>query len=126
MKSQKKDYLELIDYSAMMIAHLHWQNREQYFSLIQKFLDNPLDLLPFQTLRERYKSISDAVKQLEAELILLDPIEPYEKAFEFTCSINKISGVFHKYILEQGPDECMGKEEVKNFVQTIFLEMKEH
>lgn len=125
-EESNKDFLELRHYSAMMIAHLHWQNREQYFSLIQKFLDNPLDLLPLQTLRERYDSINDAVKRLQAELILLDPIEPYDKAFEFTGSIDKISGVFHKYILEQGPDECMDKEEVKNLVQTIFVEMKEH
>ncbi len=60
------------------------------FSLIQKFLDNPISLLP---LRKRYKSIKDAVEQLESELILLDPIEPYEKAFEFTCLITKLVGV---------------------------------
>ena len=92
------------------------------FSLIQKFLDNPISLLP---LRKRYKSIKDAVEQLESELILLDPIEPYEKAFEFTCLITKLVGVLQKYPILQGSNEAMEEEELKNVVQTIFVKMKE-
>lgn len=51
-----------------MIAHLHWQNREQYFELIEQFLNGPINFLD---LRKKYRSVSDAVERLEAELILL-------------------------------------------------------
>jgi hypothetical protein len=65
----REDFLKLREYSAMMIAHLHWENREHYFELIEKLLNGPVNFLH---LRKKYRSVSDAVEGLEAELILLD------------------------------------------------------
>ena len=40
-----ENFLELEAYSAMIICHLHWENREQYFELIEKLLNGPINFL---------------------------------------------------------------------------------
>lgn len=79
--------------------------------------------MEFLTLRNRYKSIPDAVEYLESELILLDPLEFYDKAQKFTVFINEILGCFHIYCKGLGDHE-QSEEEVKNMVQTIFVKIK--
>ena len=37
-----ENFLELQSYSVMLICHLHWENREQYFELIEKLLNGPI------------------------------------------------------------------------------------
>ena len=75
----------------MMIAHLNWQNREHYFELIEQFLNGPINFLH---LRKKYQAVSDSVERLEAELILLDPMEPYDQAFGFTELIDELNSAF--------------------------------
>ena len=41
----RKDFFELCEYSAMMIAHLHWENQTQYFELIEQFSNGPINFL---------------------------------------------------------------------------------
>jgi len=118
-----ENFFELEAYSAMMIAHLHWQNREQYFELIEQFLNGPINFLD---LRKKYRSISDAVERLKAELILLDPVEPYNKAFGFTELINEIIMLFDRYCPDPRirEDYEFSEEELKNLIQKIFIGMK--
>ena len=40
-----ENFLELEAYSAMIICYLHWENREQYFELIEKLLNGPINFL---------------------------------------------------------------------------------
>ena len=39
-----ENFFELEAYSAMLISHLHKKNREQYFELIAKLLNGPINL----------------------------------------------------------------------------------
>ena len=83
----KKDFLDFLDfrpdesflesevYSAMIICHLHWENRDHYFELIEKLLNGPINFL---SLRKKHRAINDAVEMLEDELILLEPNPKYE------------------------------------------------
>jgi hypothetical protein len=38
-------FSELQDYSLMLISHLNWENREDYYELIEKFLNSPISFL---------------------------------------------------------------------------------
>ena len=120
----REDFFELREYSAMMIAHLHWENREHYFELIEQFLNGPINFLD---LRKKYRSVSDAVERLEAELILLDPMEPYNKAFGLTVLIDELVSLFDRYCPDPSlrEDHEFSEEELKNLIQEILIEMKD-
>ena len=83
-KESEKDFLKLREYSAMMIGQLHWETRNQYFKLIEKLLNGPIKFLD---LREKHRSVTDAGKYLQRQLILL---EPNEKAEGFDHLISDI------------------------------------
>lgn len=114
----KDDFFKLRKYSALMIANLHWQNREQYFELIEEFLNQPIHFLG---LRQRYQSINDSVECLEAELILLEPIEEYQKAFEFILLIDEIVLLFDQYCLDAGSSFTLGAFRVGNFEAGVVI-----
>lgn len=104
----KKDFLELREYTVMMINHLHWENRTQYFELIEQFL-NGLDL------RKKYR----AINRLEAELILFEPED-------FDDLISEIIILFDRYCPDPSLRESyeFSEEELKNLIQKILIEMK--
>lgn len=120
----REDFFELREYSAMMIAHLHWGNREHYFELIEELLNGPINFL---LLRKKYRSVSDAVERLEAELIILEPLETYNKAFGFTVLIDELVSLFDRYCPDPSLRESreLSEEELRELVQKILIEMKE-
>ena len=62
--------MELEAYSGMIICHLHCENREHYFELLEKLLNGPIKFLQ---LRKKHRVINNAGEMLEAGLILLEP-----------------------------------------------------
>jgi hypothetical protein len=120
----RKDFLKLREYSAMMISHLNWENRAHYFELIEELLNGPINFLH---LRKKYQSVSNAVERLEGELILLDPMEPYAKAFGFTLLIDELVSLFERYCPDSSLHESheLSEEELKNLVKDIWVEMTE-
>ena len=91
--------------------------------MIEQFLNGPINFLD---LRKKYRSVSDSVERLEAELIFLDPVEPYDKAFGFTELINEIVLLFDRYCPDPKirEDYELSEKQIKNLIQTIFIEMK--
>lgn len=120
----RDDFFELRQYSGMMIGHLHWENWEHYFELIEEFLNGPINFLP---LRKKYRSVIDAIKRLEAELIVFEPVALYDKFLGFNILIDELVSLFDRYC----PDPSLRKshelseEELRDLVQKIFIEMKE-
>lgn len=116
-----EEFLELFFYSSMIISHLHWENREQYFELIEILLNGPINFLQ---LRNKHRAINDAVEMLEDELIIL---EPNPKSEGFDRLIGELVLLFDRY----GPDPSLresyqlSEEELKKLIQKIFIEMKE-
>ena len=104
-----------------MIFHLHWENREHYFELIEKLLNGPMHFLE---LRKRYQAINEAGESLEANLILL---EPDGKSKGFGLLIGNLIMVFDLYCPDSSLRESheLSEEELRNVVQKIFIEMKE-
>lgn len=119
--NSKKDFFELREYSIMLINHLQWENRTQYFELIENLLNGPINFLE---LRKRYQSINDAVERLEAELILF---EPDDRSKDFEDPISEIIMLFDRYCPDPRirEDYEFSEEELKNLIQTIFIEMKD-
>ena len=67
-----EDFLEFCEFSVMLMSHLHWENRDHYFELINELLNGPIE---FFKLRRKHRAISDAVKRLESDLIFFEPNE---------------------------------------------------
>lgn len=106
----------------MMIEHLHWENRTQYFELIEQFLNGPINFLD---LRKKYQSIDDIGKLLQARLIL---VKPNSKSKDFDKLISEIILLFDRYCPDPTirEDYEFSEEELKNLVQKILIEMKDH
>jgi len=115
----EKDFFALREYSAILINHLHWENREHYFELIEEFLNEPINFLP---LRKKHQSMNEAGKRLQEELILLEP-NPNCEGFDSLID-NGIS-VFDEYCAKAGDEDELSDFEVKNRIQRIFKEMKD-
>ena len=117
-----ENFFELEAYSAMLTSHLHWENREQYFELIAKLLNGPINFLE---LREKHQVIIDAGESLEAELILL---EPNEKCEGFDDLIDELVSLFDRYCPDPSLRESheLSEKELRDLVQKILIEMKEH
>lgn len=116
-----ENFFELEKYSAMMISHLHWENREHYFELIEKLLNGPMHFLE---LRKKYQVINEAGESLEAKIILL---EPNGKSKGFGLLIGDLIMLFDRYCPDPSLRESheLSEEELRDLVQKIFIEMKE-
>lgn len=112
---------ELQTYSVMLISHLHWENREHYFELIEKLIHGPINFLQ---LRTKHRAINDTREMLEAGLILL---EPNPKSEGFANLIDELVSLFDRFC----PDPTLrenhefSEEELKKLIQTIFTQMKD-
>jgi hypothetical protein len=123
--------LELLSYSIMMVSHFHWENRYEYFKLIEKLLNGPIS---FEDLTEKYEAINKAVEALQAELIVL---EPDPKSEGFVDLIDQLVAAWDEYYennycldpLDRDPDlsesQEFSEEELKKFIQNIFIQMKD-
>jgi hypothetical protein len=117
----EKDFFALREYSVMLINHLHWENRQQYFELIEQLLNGPVEFLK---LRKKHRSVNDAGKLLQGELILL---EPNEKCEGFDDLIDELVSLFDRYCPDPSLRESheFSEEELKKLIQKIFIEMKD-
>ena len=128
----KKRYLQLLDqrsigdnsnddelsrYSCMLTNQLDWEIRDQYLSLMEKFLNGNVSMPEFfAELRIKNYAIIDAVVFLEKHRILLSP--------------DKRSSKFGE-LLEYVTDELEGDlsytgDEFKNFIQENFIKIKKY
>ena len=128
----KKRYLQLLDqrstsdnsnddelsrYSCMLTDQLDWEIRDQYLSLMEKFLNGNISMPEFfAELRIKNYAIIDAVTFLEKYQILL--------------SFDKKASKFGE-LLEDLTDELEGDisytgDEFKNFIQETFIKIKKY
>ena len=116
-----ENFLELEAYSAMIICHLHWENREQHFELIEKLLNGPINFLQ---LRKKHRAINNAGEMLEAGLILL---EPNPKCEGFDDLIDELVSLFDRFCPDPSLRESheFSEEELKKLIQKIFIQMKD-
>lgn len=115
-----EDFFKLKPYTIMLISHLQWENREEYFQFIEELLNGPINFLP---IRKKYRAINDAVEMLEAKLILF---EPNPKSEGFADLMDEVVSLFDRYCPDSYFRESheFSEEQLKKLIQKIFIKMK--
>ena len=104
-----KDFSKLVD-------QLNWETKDQYFDLIEEFLDDSSNFLEF---KERYQSILKVAKELESNSIFL---KPSYQALGFSNFIQILIQLFDSY----QTDSRISPKVFKSWVRIIFSQMKNH
>jgi len=105
----------------MLKNHLHGENLQQYFELIEELLNGPVNFLK---LRKKHRFVNDAVERLKVELILLIHNEECEG---FDDLIDELVSLFDRYYLDPSLRQShkSSEEILKKLIQKIFTEMKD-
>ena len=118
-----KDFLELIELGASIRNQISHNRKDQYFSLVQKYLNGMLTVYEFQSnfleLEEEDRKTSDTIKQNSRELevfMLADELE------EFSNWQNRISLLITEY---DEYDERMSDDEFYSIIKDSYLQLQE-
>ena len=114
-KNYRSDWQNSKDFSKL-VDQLNWETKDQYFDLIEEFLDESSNFLEF---KERYQSILKVAKELESNSIFL---KPSYQALGFSNFIQILIQLFDSY----QTDSKISPKVFKSWVQIIFLQMKNH
>ena len=115
LKEDRTTFKDSTDFSEL-VDQLNWETKDQYFELIEEFLDESSNFLNF---KERYQSLVKVAKELESNSIFL---EPSYQALGFSNFIDIIIELFDSY--QMNPE--ISPKVFKSWVRKIFLEMKNH
>ena len=123
------EYLELISYGKIVDDQILYNRRDDYISLIEKYVTNEIDSLVlrlqfFQTQREDRKITEDLEKNFQQlSNLLID-----SKSSEFSLLIEDIFGACEALKCDSEPEEAYGINELefRAFLEKIFLQMKNY
>ena len=117
-KILKEDRITFKDYRnfSQLLDQLNWQLKDQYFELIEEFLDESSNFLNF---KKKYESIVEVAKELESNSIFL---EPSYQALGVSNFIHILIQLFDRYQM----DPEISPKVFKSWVRKILLEMKNH
>ena len=104
-----RDFSELVD-------QLSWEIKDQYFELIEEFLDESSNFLNF---KKKYESLVKVAKELESNSIFL---EPSYQALGFSNLVHILIQLFDRYQM----DPEISPKVFKSWVRKILLEMKNY
>ena len=117
-KFLKEDHIILknsIDFSEL-VDRLNWETKDQYFELIEGFLDESSNFL---NVKKRYESIVKVAKELESNSIFL---KPNYQALGFSNYIHILIQLFDNYQINSN----ISPRVFKYWVRKILFEMKNH
>lgn len=115
LKEDRTTFKDSTNFSEL-VDQLNWETKDQYFELIEEFLDESSDFLNF---KKKYKSLVKVAKELESNSIFL---EPSYQALGFSNFIHILIQLFDRYQM----DAEVSPKVFKSWVRKIFLEMKNH
>ena len=115
LKEDPITFKDSTDFSEL-IAQLNWVTKEQYFELIEEFLDESSNFLNF---KKKYASLVKVAKELESNSIFL---ETSYQAFGFSNFSRILIQLFDRYQMDVG----ISPKIFKSWVRKILLEMKNH
>ena len=104
-----KNFTELVD-------QLNWEIKDQYFMLIESFLDESINFL---NLKKKSEAVIEIAKEFELNSIIL---KPTYQALGFSNFIHILIQLFDRY--QANPE--MSPKLFKYWVRKILLEMKNH
>ena len=116
---------KLRTYSIILIDHLNWEIRDQYLELLDKFMENKIDILKFRiAFCERYESIEKVADILKSNRVLLSPDE---NSLDFGDILSKIDNCCQAYFndLELFRNKFeIGNVEFRTSIEKIYFQMK--
>lgn len=115
LKEDRTPFKNSMNFSEL-VDQLNWETKDQYFELIEGFLDESSNFLNF---KKEYKSVVKVAKELESNSIFL---EPSYQALGFSNFIHILIQHFDRYQM----DTEISPKVFKSWVRKIFLEMKNH
>ena len=119
----KNELLEFLSYNSKLQNSISYQNKEKYYSLISKYLDNLIPVELFQ-----WKFVELEQKEAEAAKILLNDIKESQTfsieliAIKFGSLVGKISEL-SDIANEFGPEEGISNENFLKSIKKIYSEM---
>jgi hypothetical protein len=126
--SQPKELLsdksneKLRSYSIILEDQLNWEIRDQYFDLLNKFIEKKIDMSDFDcSFFKRYRSIEEVANVLELNRVLLSPDE---NSVYFANLLVDIENCCLVYCGDPEPYE-IGDAEFKVLIEKIYFQMKE-
>ena len=115
LKEDRTTFKDSMDFSELL-DQLNWEIKDQYFGLIEEFLDESNNFLNF---KKKYESLVKIAKELESNSIFLDP--SYQ-ALGFSNFIHILIQLFDRYQM----DPEISPKVFKYWVRKILLEMNNH
>lgn len=117
-----KDFRELLQFQGSIQSQISYNRKDQYFSLVQKYLNGMLTVYEFQSnfleLEEEDRKTSDTIEQNSGELevfMLADELE------EFSNWQNRISILIIEY---DKYDERMSDDEFYSIIKDSYLQLQ--
>jgi len=93
--------LKFLHYSAILFNHLNWEIRDQYFELVNEFVEKKIDSFKFRlTFEKRYESIEEVSNGLKSNQVLLSPDE---NSLDFGDLLSKIDSCCKAYCDDPEP-----------------------
>ena len=121
-KESRKDYLELLSYSAMVYSQLNWEIQDQYLEIIKEFLENKIPSFEFCNILNEKLELSE---KLSNNSLQSDDI--HEKASKFTDFLDDLS--ISCEVCDRNPEPCrlpghIGETEFRKEVEENFFELQ--
>lgn len=117
-----KDFRELLQFQGSIQSQISYNRKDQYFSLVQKYLNGMLTVYEFQSnfleLEEEDRKTSDTIEQNSGELevfMLADELE------EFSNWQNRISILIIEY---DKYEERMSDDEFYSIIKDSYLQLQ--
>ncbi len=114
--------LELLKYNAQVENHIFWQNRSEFFSVINDFLDETIDATDFRW-KLHYINMDNyyLYQEFKQDLKNLETFYPDSRSKDFTKFVIEIFSACDFFEPHKEEDEEWYKKWLKNFVQNAFL-----
>ena len=132
-EQDREKYLKLLNYSVKLIDHVHWQQKNDYLTLMKSFVDLKIDGKQFVSeFNKLHGSNQEVVKILKTDLKQLNTFELNPKSFgftEWTSEIDLACDEFYPDFDEKDlPDFPFAKneEDFRNAVADIFPQIQKY
>ena len=118
----REDYLELLNYSAIVYSQLNWKIKDEYLEIFKKFLKNKISSSQFCELLEEKLELTEELSNntLESDYI-------HEKASKFTDFLDDLSIACE--VCDRSPEPYIlpghiGETEFRKEVEENFSELQ--
>ena len=115
-----KASFELSHYKISVEEQVFWAHRQNFFLIMESFINNILDFDEFETVFESlYRKVGKEEDMLQIDLEYIDKFQPSTRPYTFASVMGAIYRTF-----EEVEDEYTTKQEAKDYVKEKYLEFQ--